>query len=142
MQEEGRLLFKACCLFDQKVSPSLWTLCNAAPFFAGECLEQYGFGLGCNTMEGREQKHQRISKYAQNTTFQNRWPLIFRHEFIQLIYLRENGFDKVRYNKKSVSYVPIISENCCKKCNLSLVSDNCRICDSVFIKKVYGAMTR
>ena len=38
-------------------------------------------------MEGREQKHQKNSKYAENTTEQNRWPLIFRHEFILLIHL-------------------------------------------------------
>ena len=28
-------------------------------------------------MEGREQKHKKISKYAENTTIQNRWPVIF-----------------------------------------------------------------
>lgn len=53
MNKVANLLFKACCVFDQKVSPSLWTLCNIAPYNAGECLDLYGFGLGCNTMEGR-----------------------------------------------------------------------------------------
>ena len=62
-------------------------------------------GLGCNTMEGREQKHQMISKYAENSTYQNSWPMIFRHEYIQLIYLRENGYDNVSYTKKSVNYI-------------------------------------
>ena len=33
-------------------------------------------------MEGREQKHKKISKNAENTTIQNRWPVIFQHEFI------------------------------------------------------------
>ena len=60
----------------------------------------YNMGLGWNTMEGREKKHQMIAKYAGNTTYQNRWPLNFRHEYMQLIYLRENGYDNVKYIKK------------------------------------------
>ena len=75
----GTRLFKATCIFNQRISPSLWTLCNAAPIHAKICFEKYNLGLGCNTMEGREQKHQSIAKYAENTTFQNRWSLIFRH---------------------------------------------------------------
>ena len=97
----GKQLFKLCCLFDQTISPSLWTVCNAAPVHAGICYKEYSFGLGCNSMEGREQKHQAICRYANNTTFQNRWPAIFRHEYIHLIYLRENGFDKLNYKKKN-----------------------------------------
>ena len=61
--------------------------------------------LGYNTMEGREQKQQMISKYTEYSTYQNRWPMIFRHEYIQLIYLRENGYDNVNYTKKSVNYI-------------------------------------
>ena len=83
-------------------------------------------------MEGREQKHQSIAKYAENTTHQNRWPLIFRHEFIQLIYLHEHGFDNVRYNKRSVSYVPSVDDSCCLKCCLKLTMETkkCRFCDN------------
>ena len=86
MKRNAYLLFTAYCLFDQRVTPSLWTLCNVTPVNTEQCLKNYGFGLGCNTMEGSEQK-QKISKYAENTSFQNRWPMIFQHEFN----LRENG---------------------------------------------------
>ena len=89
MKKSAHLLFKACCLFDQRVTPSLLTPCNVAPVNAEQCLKSYVFRLGYNTMEGREQKHQKISKYAENTTVQNRWPMIFRHEFILLIHLNE-----------------------------------------------------
>lgn len=140
MFEEGKLLFKACCLFDQRVSPSMWTLCNVAPVNAEECFKKYGLGLGCNTMEGREQKHQRIAKYAQNTTYQNRWPLIMRHEFLQLVYLRENGYDKISYKKKNSGYVPAPDISCCKKCCLNLDADICQVCDSIYMKKVYNAL--
>ena len=87
MKRSAHLLFKTCCLFDQRVTPSLLTPCNVAPVNAEQCLKSYAFRLGYNTMEGREQKHQKTSKYAENTTVQNRWPMIFRHEFILLIHL-------------------------------------------------------
>ena len=67
-------------------------------------------------MEGREQKHQTLSKYAENTTVQNRLPIIFRQEFIQIIHLKKNGYDHVKYIKKSFKCVPVLKENSCKQC--------------------------
>ena len=87
MKRCAHLLFKPCCLFDQRVTPSLLTPCNVTPVNAEQCLKSYACRLGCNTMEGREQKHQKISKYAENPTEQNRWPMKFQHEFILLIHL-------------------------------------------------------
>ena len=83
MKNVANVLFKACCSFEGKISPSLWTLCIVAPIHAENCFKMYGLGLGCNTMEGREQKHQMVGKYAEKSTVQNRWPLIFRHELSQ-----------------------------------------------------------
>ena len=120
----------------------MWTLCNVAPYNAEECLVQYSLGLGCNTMEGREQKHQRIAKYAENTTFQNRWPLIFTHEFIQLIYLRENGYDKKQYLKKNTNYVPTHENGSCKKCIMKLVNNKCKMCNSNFMVQVENTILK
>ena len=50
---------------------------------------KFGLGLGVNSMEGREQKHQKIYKYMQNSTLLERWQFVFRHEFISCVYLRE-----------------------------------------------------
>ena len=99
-------LFKMCCVFDPKISLSLWTICNVSPVYAEICLKSYGFGLGCNTLEGREQKHQVIAKYSENTTPQKRWSMIFQHEYLHLIYLRLNGYDDIKYLKKTTSYTP------------------------------------
>ena len=134
----ARSLFKLSCLCDNRLSPSLWTLCNVTPHHASVCLQQYNLGLGCNTMEGREQKHQAISRYAENTTFQNRWPLIFRHEFIQLIHLRENGFDKISHIKRSKPYVPVESNDACTKCQMKFTQKEikCRLCDSQYQDQV------
>ena len=138
MKHEGHLLFKACCIFDQKCTPSLWTLCNVAPIHAEQCLQNYRLGLGCNTMEGREQKHQQIAKYAENTTFQNRWPMIFRHEFIQLIFLRENGYDNTKYRKRSSNYVLVPENNHCKHCSLEFKegASTCVLCDNDLMKEI------
>lgn len=138
LEQSCRHLFITSSLLEKKISPSLWALCNAVPFHAAKTLKDYGFGLGCNSMEGREQKHQRIVKYAHNTTYQCRWPYIFRHEFIQLIYLKENGFDQISYNTKNVSYMPVLVENSCQLCGLKYLNESksCNICNSIYRKNV------
>ena len=131
MKKTATDLFKMCCVFDSKISPSLWTVCNASPVHAEICLKSYGFGLGCNTMEGREQKHQMIAKYSENTTPQNRWSMIFRHEYLQLIYLRLNGYDDIKYLKKTTSYIPKDDAVLlCEICSTNIDSGNkCLLCD-------------
>ena len=79
MEHVGTLLFKVLCLFN-KLSPSSWTLYCATPVHAKLCIQNYHFGLGSNTMEGREQKYQHIAKYAKSTPFQNRWQISFCNE--------------------------------------------------------------
>ena len=131
------------CVFEQTISPSLWSLCHAAPFHAEITLREYGFGLGCNTMEGREQKHQQISKYSKNTTFQCRWPMIFRHEFIHLVYLRENNFDTLKYIKKGRKYLPDHDELNCENCGLILNNNHqCDICHSADMIKVNSHLAK
>ena len=79
MESSCKQLFKACCNFENNISPSLWTLCNVAPYHAKITMREYGLGLGINTIEGSEQKHNASKKYSHNTTFQNWWPMIFCH---------------------------------------------------------------
>ena len=49
MKLEGQLLFKSSCMFDQRISPSLWTVCNAAPVHAGHCFQHDG-GQGAEAL--------------------------------------------------------------------------------------------
>ena len=51
-------------------------------------------GLGVNTMEGREAKHIALVKFTRNNQFTNRWRQVFRHEYVSLVWLRENGCDE------------------------------------------------
>ena len=42
--------------------------------------------------------------------------MIFRHEYLQLIYLRENGFDEITYKRKAKRYLPELTPNNCESC--------------------------
>ena len=137
----GKNLFKVSCLSGTSVSPSLWVLCNIAPHHAKDTLSLYGLGLGINSMEAREQKHQKIKKYAENTTFQNKWPMIFRHEFLQEIFLRERGFDDITYTKKQNKYIPDILEDSCSTCRLKMHQDVCHLCAQVVIWCIFIYIT-
>ena len=135
MKQAGRKLFVSCAKYDLNVTPSLWTFSNVAPIHSEILLNSVGFGLGINTMEGREQKHQMVQKYSTNSTHQDRWASIFRHEYIQLVYLRENGFDISKYRKRNVKYMPDIEDGHCS-CSLRKILEKCEICDSVAMRDI------
>ena len=87
-------------------------------------------GLGVNSMEGREQKHQQKFRYMKNSTAQEKWQYVFRPEFISCVYLRENGFDQKNYHKERQSYIPHLLEGYCA-CSLKLENSGlCLICSS------------
>ena len=83
--------FYTCCALFLKVNPTVWTLGKVVPSHTRDVFIKYGKGLIINSMEGREAKHLSVSRYAQNSTYFNRWHSVFRHEFISLIWLRERG---------------------------------------------------
>ena len=137
MNKTAENLFKMCCVFDSKVSPNLWTVCNVSPVHAEISLNSYRFGIGCNTMEGREQKNQIIPKYSENTTPQNRLSMIFRHEYLHLNYLRLNGHDDIKHLKKTTSYIPkddaVLS---CEIRSTNIDSGNkCLLCDDTLMNR-------
>ena len=72
-------------LLPSSVNPTVWTLGHIVPAHCRQVLEKYGQGLGLVTMEGREAKHIFLKKLGENTTYQNRWVEIFRHEYVMLI---------------------------------------------------------
>ena len=56
-------------------------------------------------MEGREAKHIFLKKLSENTTQQNRWIEIFRHEFIMLIWLPQQGYQQPGTKCKNEAYI-------------------------------------
>ena len=131
MKSIGIKLFKLHCIHESgPPTPSLWTLCIITPVHSKTLFEKVGLGLGANTMEGREQKHQKIKKYMENSTIHEQWGFVFRHEFISCIYLRQYWCDQIRYNKKINPYVPLLKDGHCS-CGLQFSYDKvCGICDS------------
>ena len=127
--------YRACAITEPSVSPSVWIVGNAVPFYSSKTLSEYGLGLGCNTMKGREQKHQCIAKYAENSTHQNRWNYIFMHEFMQLVHLRENGYDKRKYRKTKSRYIPDFAPGQCQNCGIKM-EQACDFCDNAWYKNI------
>ena len=105
-----------------------------------DVLQVINWGWVLILWKGGNKNIKKIAKYAENTTFQNRWPMIFRHEYIQLIFLRENGYDNVSYKKKSSKYVPEYKENTCKSCCLELSSGLCSLCDNNMMKRIVACI--
>ena len=89
----AREYFRANDLFlPSSVNPTVWTIGHIIPSHAQDVHRKYKQGLGTVTMEGREAKHIALKKLSENTTFQRQWPEIFKHEFVMLIWLPEQGF--------------------------------------------------
>ena len=68
-----------------------------------------------------------IRKYSENTIPK----MILRHEYLQLIYIRLNGYDDIKYLKKTTSYIPkddaVLS---CEIYSTNIDSGNkCLLCD-------------
>ena len=58
------------------------------------------------TMEGREAKHIALHRLSVNTTHQQRWQEIFKHEFVMLIWLPEQGYEPCSYTPSKSVYIP------------------------------------
>ncbi len=100
-------IYRGYCLYLSNVNPTLWSLGNLVPQHTEEMKAKYGLGLGLNSMEGREAKHVAISKYSANTAYLFQWEQIFRHEYISLIWLRQQGYNsKITTPSTTRSYIP------------------------------------
>ena len=64
-------------------------------------------------MQGRETKHMKLAEYVQNTCNMrkgDRWWVVFRHEFVSIVWMRELDPMSTTYRSKrkpGKSYVPI-----------------------------------
>ena len=71
------------------------TIGKAIPYYTAEMYHDLGFGLGLNSMQ---EKHAKLARYAENTTKGRRlrWWQIFKHEFMELIWLKEKAATKLQ----------------------------------------------
>ena len=55
--------FTAHCLFLDGVNPTVWTIGYAIPYHNDHFFKESRYGLGFNSMQGREAKHIKLEKY-------------------------------------------------------------------------------
>ena len=79
--------FNSYSLFLNSVTPTIWNIGHAVPFHAKKVFDEFGLGLGLNTMQGREAKQIQIAMFARHSTISNRWEKVFKHEFISHVWL-------------------------------------------------------
>ena len=119
-------------LFCDTLTPSEWTIGKVVAVHARWVYEKYGSGLGINTMQGREAKHVQIASYAKHSNVKNRWPLVFRHDYISKIWLPLKQASLLEYHRANKSLVPsrIEDDKYCH-CGFHKAEDmaNCYYCD-------------
>lgn len=81
IRSECEQYFRCQAIFLNKVKPTTWTIGKAIPFHTAEMYKQVGFGLGLNSMQGREAKHSKLACYAKNTTK----VCIFLYKYIYIV---------------------------------------------------------
>ena len=74
-----------------------------------------------------------VKKLNENTTFQRRWPDIFKHKFVMLIWLSEQGFEP-NTQKHNAVYIPcrVFDDERYCYCNLRKADfrgSKCTFCD-------------
>lgn len=129
--------FNAASLF-VKVTVSVWTLGYVVPVHAKLMFNKFKTGLGLNTMQGREAKHQRLAALSKNTTYKRRWHQIFRHEYMCLVWLRQQNPHNDNYCKSKFKYVPArcITDSFCYSGLPKDGMKECQICSSDITKEI------
>jgi len=123
--------YRANALFlPSSVNPTIWTIGNVVPVHARQVYSMYQQGLLTVTMEGREAKHIFLHRLSENTTYQKRWYDIFKHEFIMLIWLPEQGHDSCSYTPSKNVYIPprVFNDNSFCYCALEKSDPHDRSC--------------
>ena len=65
------------------------------------------------------------------------------YEFIQLVHLRESGYDETIYQKRKKSYIPQPNQQSCSKCFFEIQEDgNCFFCDGDIVKIILCQITK
>ena len=117
-------------------NPTSWAIGHVVPLHTKQLYDSIGMGLGVNTMEDREAKHIALANFTYNTKYSNSWAQVFKHEYISLFWLQENGCDDLLPKKTSTVYIP-------KRCHTNqfchceqpknVEDENCKVCQILVI---------
>lgn len=139
IKDSCKMYFNAYSLLLDTVTPTVWTIGHAIPYHTDILYRKLGVGLGVNTMQGREAKHVRISQYAKHATFSTRWNLVFRHDYITTVWLRQHDPASFVYHKSADVYVPKEIEQpdvCYCGSDKECTAEKCSLCSSQLYKSV------
>ena len=106
LQKSCQEYFICSSLFSTSVTLSMWTVGLCAPYHSRSLFSAFQVGLGINTMQGREAKHQKLATYAEFSLPKERWEKVFLHEHMSLIWLRQQNPHLVKYSKSKLQYIP------------------------------------
>ena len=96
-------------------------------------------------MQGREAKHIQLAKYTENTCNvkkHQRWWIVFRHEFVCQIWLREMDPFSTTYEENRIeSFIPKkVQENDKAVCHCGVpkeeADEGCKVCTSGLMKAI------
>ena len=141
--------FNASNLLLTDITPTMWTVGVALPYHTSKLHQKLGYGLGLNSMQGREAKHVKFAKYMENTCNARkslRWWTVFRHEFVCMVWLREQDPYSIAYRceKRNISdsYIPKRVRDCddrfchCGVLKTTTANQGCEICTSDLMKGI------
>ena len=131
--------FTCSSLFLGNVTLSMWTVGFCVPYHSSTLFKKFGVGLGINTMQGREAKHQRLANYANFALAKDRWEKVFMHEHMSLIWLRQQNPYLIKYNKSKATFIPSrcsLDAFCYCGLLVSTQDGKCTYCDSLLMKNV------
>ena len=146
LEKHCRHFYRGYCLYFH-VNPTIWSLGNVVPEHTKQIKAKYGLGLGLNSMEGREAKHISIAKFCANTAYCHRWDQVFRHEFISLIWLREQGISSNCTKHTAKSYIPKRVSNsnpeyCTCGLNKTHSENFCRFCGDPYRQMIIRSIEK
>ena len=135
--------YYVCCSLFRKVTLSMWTVGFCVPYHSSSLFKRFGFGLGINSMQGREAKHQRLATYSKFSLRKDRWEKVFLHEHMTLFWIRKLNPHLMKYYKSKVVYIPsrcYLGSFCfCGLPKTSQKSD-CRYCDSPLMGEIAASV--
>lgn len=98
-----------------------------------------GLVLAWESIQCRDEKHQKLKEYSENSPPIDRWPHVFRHEFISLFWLRYNDPLRDTYKKCTWKFIPDgVSRGTLCYCGGQPVqgASMCTICSLDMIKQI------
>ena len=133
LEEACEIYYNMYVLFRQ-VNLTVWTIGKVVPYHAWLIYRKYGYGMGIVSMQGRESKHIQFVDYVCHASGSemNKMEIAFRHEFCELIYLRQEKPSLDSYKScDKIHYIPTeytTRAGVCY-CGLKHVNGSCQLCE-------------